>query len=294
MWLGRRTSLSLGLRAVAVLFALKALVTSASAADANDTAEWPGFRGARADGVAAARGVFGSGSVRLEIAWKRPLGKGYSGVSIAEGRAVTLFSDGVSDVVIAFDAASGSELWRHALGETYRGHDGSQDGPISTPFLSGGRVFALGPRGTLVALHAETGGEIWRTDLVRDHGAVKPHWGFGTSPLTVSGVLLVQIGAKGALVAGFEPATGRRLWGVGDDSVSYQSPVPVLRSGRERVPRGEGDDERLYRFVRARSDSSDCPRSRLSDEKLAVSQMKCVPIIILVCRCAGDKHPERR
>lgn len=189
------------------------------------------LRGARGDGVAAASGVFGSGGVRLELAWRRPLGKGYSGVSVAEGHVVTLFSDGRSDVVIAFDAATGTELWRYIIGETYRGHDGSQDGPISTPFLSGGRVFALGPHGTLVALRAKTGKEIWKTDLVGDQGGVKPHWGFGTSPLAASGVLLVQLGAKGATVGGFDPATGRRIWSAGDDSVSYQSPVPVWRRG---------------------------------------------------------------
>lgn len=212
----------------ALLIASWAPVAPTSAAE---TADWPSFRGARGDGVSAETGVFGAGGVRLEVAWKRMLGKGYSGVSVADGRVVTMFSDWESDVVVGLNVADGRERWRYAVAETYRGHDGSQDGPIATPVIAEGRVFALGPRGQLVAIDADTGREIWKTDLVKDHGAVKPHWGFGTSPIVAAGVLVVEVGAKEAMVCGFDTKTGRRLWAAGDDEVYYQSPVPLARDG---------------------------------------------------------------
>jgi len=211
------------------------LVPTASRVSAGPTTDWPGFRGANGDGVSSATNIFDRGGVRLEVAWKRPLGSGYSGVAVAEGRAVTMFSDGKADVVVAFDAADGRELWRYPIDLTYKGHDGSQDGPIPTPLIADGRVFAIGPRGRLFALDAATGKEVWKTDLVAEHGAVKPHWGFGTSPLIAWGVLVVQVGAKGAMVCGFDPQTGRRVWAAGDDAVNYQSPIPYSEDGGPRV-----------------------------------------------------------
>jgi outer membrane protein assembly factor BamB len=204
-------------------------------ATTSETGDWPGFRGPRATGVSDAMGVFGAGGTKLEVAWKRPLGKGYSGIAVAENRVVTIYSDGTSDVVLALDPTDGSERWRYRLDDTYRGHDGSQDGPISTPAIWSGHVFVIAPRGKLVALRVEDGARQWECDLVADFGATKPHWGFGTSPLVESGVLIVALGAKDATVCGFEPATGKRLWSAGKDGISYQSPVPFVQDSRPRV-----------------------------------------------------------
>lgn len=220
---------TLGLTALVLLAALSYSAATVAAAD------WPGFRGKSVDGVSAESSIFASTPLRLEVAWKKPLGGGYSGIAVADGRAVTVFSDGESEVVIALDAASGREIWRYRLDETYRGHDGSQDGPISTPAIADGLVFALGPRGRLAALDVDDGGLVWSTDLIEDHGGVKPHWGFGTSPLVISGVLIVQLGAKDAMVCGLDTRTGRRLWAAGADSVHYQSPVPYLHDGSGHV-----------------------------------------------------------
>jgi len=232
----------LGFAAAATLVALSAFANLASADEGRD---WPGFRGANADGVSSATSVFDAGGVRLDVTWKRPLGSGYSGVSVAGGRAVTAFSDGKFDVVVALDCRDGRDLWRYPLDDTYKGHDGSQDGPIPTPLIADGRVFALAPRGKLVALDAATGKELWKTDLVAEHGAVKPHWGFGTSPLIGGGVLVVQIGAKDAMVCGFDPQTGKRLWAAGDDSVNYQSPIPLFRRRPHARPGRRGQEARV-------------------------------------------------
>jgi glucose dehydrogenase len=53
------------------------------------------------------------------------------------------------------------------VGPAYRGHGGSDDGPISTPALEGNDLFALGPHGHLIAVDATTGTERWRHDLTR-------------------------------------------------------------------------------------------------------------------------------
>ena len=74
--------------------------------------------------------TFSSRGFGLELIWKKPLGSGYSRIAVADGRGVTMFSDGEFDRLVALDVDTGEEIWRYQIATTYRGHDGSQDGPI--------------------------------------------------------------------------------------------------------------------------------------------------------------------
>lgn len=220
--------------------ALALLLVSLPAAAA-PTDDWPGFRGEARNGAAAATGVFTPERGALATGWKRPLGSGYAGVAVAGGRLVTLFAAGEEDVVAAFDTASGNELWRRPLGPTYRGHDGSHDGPIATPLIAQGKVYALGATGRLLAFDLATGGPVWATDLPAEHGAKAPFYGFSSSPLLAGGTLVVEYAVQGegetirSSVAGFDPATGERRWTAGGSEVSYQSPIALTLAGTEQV-----------------------------------------------------------
>ena len=211
-----------------------ALVCSCGLAVAFDQ-EWPGLRGPRHDGGASGK-LDATEGAGFAVAWRAALGAGYSSVAVANGRAVTLLSDGQNDVVVAFDSRTGRELWRRVIAPTLRGKDGSFDGPIATPALAGDRVYGLGPRGHLFALDAASGRELWKVDLVEREAAVAPHYGFSASPLVAGGVLVVPLGAKnGGAIAGFDLANGTRRWRLGDDSVAYQTPVVVSLGGREQL-----------------------------------------------------------
>jgi enterochelin esterase-like enzyme/outer membrane protein assembly factor BamB len=219
---------------ISVIRPLMFLMIAVSARGRAD--EWPGLRGPNHDGSAAAGNRFAAGDGALAVGWRARLGSGYSGVAVAGGRAVTMFSDGAQDLVAAFDTASGKEHWRAAVAGAHKGADGSFDGPISTPAVAGGRVFALDPRGHLVGLDLASGRVLWRVDLVQREGARKPHYGFTSSPVVADGVLVAQVGGdKGRAIAGFDPATGERRWTVGEDGVQYQSPVVARVGGRELV-----------------------------------------------------------
>src|SRR5687767_1412607 len=92
-----------------VLFSVFIIILTVNIALAKD---WPGFRGPNYNG-STTDGNFGAKTQgQLAVAWRGALGSGYSGITIAEGRAITMFSDGKNDVVVAFDAKSGKELWR--------------------------------------------------------------------------------------------------------------------------------------------------------------------------------------
>lgn len=201
-----------------------------------ESSDWPNWRGPNSDGVAIHSGAFNfAPGYGLKVVWRKPLGSAYSSISVANGRAVTMFSDKKFDYVIALDANTGSELWRFQFDSTYVGHDGSHDGPISTPLVTSDRVFAVGPRGHLLALDAATGKKIWSAHLAEDFKVKSPTYGLGTSPQIAGNVLLLETGAPDGAMAGLNPADGKVLWTAGNDTVAYQSPVLMNLAGRQQL-----------------------------------------------------------
>ncbi len=199
-------------------------------------APWPIFRGPHGTGVAAEGLPAGDGPLGLDLAWKRPLGSGYSAISVAEGLLVTAFQAGERDVVAAFDPASGDERWRIDLSKTHVGHDGSHDGPMATPAIAAGRVFMVGGWGDVVALETRTGREIWRIDLVEDLGCEPPYYGFASSPALIGERVVLQVGGPEAAVVALAAATGELLWRteVGGE-VGAQSPIVAELAGKLQI-----------------------------------------------------------
>jgi len=193
--------------------------------------DWPQLYGPHRDGSASGGGLL-DGPVVLERLWRQPLGSGYSGVAVAAGFAVTMFADDEFDYLAAFDAATGERRWKLKLGPAYQGHDGSEDGPASTPLIHGERVYAVTPKGLLIAVDLRKGKQRWKVSLKEAFDAVEPDYGFTTSPLMVGDTLVVQAGGPdGHGVCGFDPGNGKLRWGVGEELAAYRSPV-LLGDGR--------------------------------------------------------------
>ncbi len=208
------------------------LLVASSGLTAND---WPGLWGPSRTATTAGdlRGAKGE----VEVAWRRPVAGGYSEIAVAKGRAYTLeLRDGV-DYITALDASTGRQQWSVPIGPTYRGHGGSDDGPISTPAADGNDLFALGPHGQLIAIDVGTGRERWRHDLVRDFGASAPTWGFAASPLIDEGRVIVPTGgpnSRGLLA--FDRATGRLVWNAAvSKATGYSSAVAATMAGVRQV-----------------------------------------------------------
>ena len=194
---------------------------------------WPGLWGPSGNGRAAAEARLPRGSaLRVREAWRRPLGSGFSGIAIEGGRGYTAFSDGAHEQAVAFDTASGRELWRADLGETYRGHDGSKDGPAATPALDGERVFMVSRNGLFVALDAASGRVAWRHHLPGELGAPPPFYGFATSPLVDGANVIVQTGGERSGLAAFDRARGNVVWTAAHSKTAgYSSPVRAALGG---------------------------------------------------------------
>ena len=158
------------MRKTIILIALNLMVSSFAVAltESGDN-DWPSWRGKDTDGKASQKGVFkfdqGYG---LKIGWKKPLGSSYSSVSIADGRAVTMFSDSTFDYVIALDTKSGDELWRFKIDSTFKFRGGSHNGQISTPTIAGDKGFVYSRLGRLLALNASDGSQIVSDDVTKE------------------------------------------------------------------------------------------------------------------------------
>ncbi len=220
-------------RAVALILLI--LVPAPLAAQGSEPQDWPRYRGPQQDGSSPGNGVLDRDPMGLAVDWKRPLGSGYSSISVAVGHGVTMFTDGKDDLLVAFDAATGEERWRYRIAEMYEGHSGSDDGPISTPAIAGGAVYGLGPRGQLFAVRLGDGGEVWSRTL-GEGDSVAPYYGYATAPVVAGDLLVVETGGpEGHSISAFDRQSGEPRWSVGDDPVNYQSPAVIELAGRTQV-----------------------------------------------------------
>jgi len=197
-------------------------------------ADWPRFRGPGLDGIATNGGLFDEG-YGLRVVWKKEIGSGYSSISVVDGIAVVMFSDGTRDVAVGLDVDDGRELWRYDIAETYKGHDGSHDGTIATPVIDGGRVYGLAPFGHLVALELKTGKRVWARHLVDDLEGKAPSYGYSASPLVVDDLLIVASNSPKGCLTALDKKTGEVRWQAGEDEVGYQSPVIADFAGSRQL-----------------------------------------------------------
>jgi len=196
-------------------------------------AEWPVFRGAAGDGVSNEVILTQWPAEGLKRLWRVPVGDGYAGLSVASGKVFTVEQRGKEEVLAAYDAATGKELWRTAWPGEYSSFIGG-NGPRSTPAFQSGRVFVSGALGELRAHDAANGRLVWRKDLRAEKGETV-RWGNAWSPLPEGDVLYVLPNAKGASVAALQSGTGRPIWQALEDEQAYTTPMLVELGGKRQL-----------------------------------------------------------
>ncbi len=271
-------------------------MTLASSAPAGD--DWPHLRGPAHDGAVPAAPGEGLG---LAVAWSVALGPSYSCVSIVGERVVTLASNGTEDFVVALSSADGRELWRHRLGPVYRGHDGSEDGPIASPALADDAAYVIDPRGSLRALDLASGELLWSKEVEGELGGECPEYGFTSSPLVVGELLIAQVGGSaGRALCAFERMSGEPVWSALDGEVAYQSPVVLTLAGRrqlvvlngpELVGLEPADGAVLWRHALAEGEGASMGLATpVDDERFLVSVRGALRVIRVTASEAGDGY----
>lgn len=198
-------------------------------------ASWPRFRGLARDARSAEGPLNKEFTGSLPRFWEVPVGEGYAGPIVRDGRVYLLDYDDKAreDVIRCLSLADGREIWRHAYKvDVSRNHGYSR----TVPALHGNYLVTFGPKCHIVCLNATTGEYIWGIDLVREHKAVVPPWYAGQCPfIDDDGVLVLGVGGE-SLVMGVDVATGKVLWQTPNPKKWQQTHVsitPMTFAGRK-------------------------------------------------------------
>lgn len=190
--------------------------------------EWPQFRGPRGDGTWHGPKLSETWPADgLKQVWKQSIGGGYSGVSVAGGRVITMDrqTGPERERILCFDAVSGQPVWTHEYPVTYGKLDYG-NGPRAAPTIHEGRVYTVGALGDLRCLDAKTGEAIWKRNYLTDFDGRLSMWGFAGSPVVYGDWLILQPGGeKGTSVVAIERATGNKVWGSLNDEAGYSTPL---------------------------------------------------------------------
>jgi outer membrane protein assembly factor BamB len=187
--------------------------------------DWPQWRGPNRDGISAERGLLKSWPAGgPPLAWRATgAGEGYSSFAVANGRLYTLGARGGREYVLAYDVATGKQLWATDHGRRFGNDRG--DGPRGTPTVEGNRVYAYGASGDLSVLDAATGKVIWTLNVLQKFGGSNITWGLSESPLVLADRILVNAGGRDASIVALRKTDGSELWRSQSDQAGYSSAV---------------------------------------------------------------------
>jgi outer membrane protein assembly factor BamB len=173
----------------------------------------------------------------LKTVWKIPIGPGFSGISVADGRVYSMDKPSTpadTERIICLDARTGQTIWEQRYAAKYGDLDYGK-GPRCTPTVYDGRVYTLGAIGHIRCLDAASGGMIWQKDLVRDLKAQQPTWGFAASPVIHGSKVLIHASVENGAYLAFDRVSGREIWRGGPDPTGYGTPILIQRAGREEM-----------------------------------------------------------
>jgi outer membrane protein assembly factor BamB len=200
--------------------------------------DWPQWRGPGRDGVWDETGIIESfSSSSLQPVWRAPVGSGFSGPTVAEGRV--FLTDRVvepeeQERIHCFDATSGKSLWSYPYACAYQVD--YPLGPRASVSIDEGYAYALGTMGHMHCLEVATGKEVWKKDLKNEYQIDLPIWGIAASPLIYQDVVILHIGGvNGACVVALDKKTGTEKWRALDESASYSAPILVGQAGKKVV-----------------------------------------------------------
>lgn len=205
---------------------------------AGNLPEWPQFGGPNRNFTVDSKGLADTwpaeGPKKL---WMRPLGEGYSGISVDQGTLYTMYRKGEQEVAVAMDAATGKTRWEYAYNASF-GKMAMENGPgpHTTPLILGNRVYTVGILAILNCFDKTTGKLAWSRDLYKDFpGASRMDRGYSSSPIAYKNSIILTIGGAGHAVIALDPADGHLLWGKNDFGNSPSSPTLIHVAGQDQL-----------------------------------------------------------
>jgi outer membrane protein assembly factor BamB len=198
----------------------------------NNGAEWPCFHGPKRENKSLETGLIKTWPENgPELMWTASgLGKGYSSVSVGNGRIFTAGMIERNTYLIALDM-KGKELWRKLNGESWQASGrsrrwaGSYAGSRSTPTIDGETVYHISEMGDLTAFEAGTGKEKWKLNVRTKFEAPRPKYGYSESLFILDDRLFCQAGGTKGFVVALNKKDGTVIWANTEinDPIGYSS-----------------------------------------------------------------------
>lgn len=211
---------------VAVLFCIRAISAVAESFD------WPRWGGPDGNWVSKESDwdpqALNQGP---RVLWTANVGLGYSNVAIRDNRLYAMGLVGDSNVVSCLNAETGKKVWQFAFE--------SLEETQSTPTVEEDSVYALNKDGLLFCLDARNGKLRWKVDVVAEHRALKPYYGFAGSPVVEGDLVILTANTAGMA---FDRRTGKLAWSsdpppkearyAETNGTDYSTPIVYTEAGR--------------------------------------------------------------
>lgn len=179
-------------------------------------ADWPQWRGPDRDGKSKETSLIDQWPEGgPSLIWQSTgMGTGYSSISIAGGKILTMGDIGDRQFVIAADQKNGKTLWKTDVGPQWKDNYG---GARCTPTIDGDKVYAINTEGGLSCLNLENGKIIWQKSLTKDFGGLMSagqnvDWKFSESPLVDGNRVIVTPGSNDAALVALDKNSGKEIW----------------------------------------------------------------------------------
>jgi outer membrane protein assembly factor BamB len=212
--------------------------------------DWPQWMGPDRDGMWRETGIVSSFPADgPSIRWRVPVGPGYTGPAVANGRVYLMDRQPALDEngnpraaedtsllgterVLCYDASNGKLLWKHEYDCPYR--ISYPTGPRTTPLIQDKRVYTLGAMGDVKCLHADNGEVIWSMSLLERFDAKPPVWGYACHPLMDGDRLYLMAGGEDSAVVALDKSNGKTIWhALTVQEIGY-APVVLHQAGDAR------------------------------------------------------------
>lgn len=200
-------------------------------------ADWPQYLGPDRNAISKETGLLRSWPEDgPKVLWTVPLGAGYGGAAVSEGKVYVLDRIGNDkDVLRCLDLSTGAEQWTYEYDAPGRvQHPGSR----STPAIDGNYIYTCGSFGDVHCFDRNAHTPVWKKNIWKDFdsGSV-PRWAISQNPLIYGDLLILASQTSKAGVVGYDKLSGQVKWASPSlpGGVGYVSPTIVKIGGEDHV-----------------------------------------------------------
>jgi outer membrane protein assembly factor BamB len=174
--------------------------------------DWPQYLGPSRNAISSETGIsrtWPDGGP--EVLWTVPLGEGFGGAAVSEGKVYVLDRvNDAQDVLRCLDLESGKEEWTFSYDAPGKvSHPGSR----SVPTIEGNYIYICGSFGHVHCIDKRTHRVIWQKNIWSDfNGGDVPRWAISQNPLIFQDSLILASQTERAGLVAYHKRTGEVQW----------------------------------------------------------------------------------